>query len=139
MKKSSSAKKLDPLDGIYILNGHYGQPCKDLIVEILKDEGRYCIVTATDERVTGWSEVLVDRENLKPVLPEAVKDSGPKKSKSSSKDQMVTLRMSPEEVTLIDKIAKDASESVGIEVTRSWVFRELLKIGAETLQKRFRG
>jgi hypothetical protein len=143
MKKSNAARKTDALEGVYILNGVKGQPCKDLIVEIIKDDGKYCVVASTDNRVADPVEILVPRANLKAVLPDAdeVVESKAKSKgiKSSAKDQMVTLRMSPDEVALVDKIASEAESSVGLEVTRSWVIRELLKIGAETLRKRFRG
>lgn len=140
MKKSNAAKKADLLEGVFILNGYKGQPFKDLIVEIVKDEGRYCVVLTADNRLDDKAEYLVERSMLKSVMPESLKVEPSKSSQASSiKDQMVTLRLSPEEVELVDTIASDASSKIGIEVTRSWVFRELIKIGAETLQKRFRG
>jgi hypothetical protein len=137
MKKSNAAKKTDLLENVFILNGHMGQAFEDLIVEIIKDEGKYCVVETADNRLDSKHEFLVERKKLVPVISRDTKET--KVKESSSKDQMVTLRMSPEEVELVDKIAAEASEKVGIDVTRSWVFRELLKIGAETLQKRFRG
>lgn len=140
MKKSSAAKKNDLLDSVCILNGYKGQPFKDLIVEIVKDDGQYCVVATADNRMDDKAEYLVERAMLAPVMPGSVKAAPSKGPQSSNtKDQMVTLRLSPEEVDLVDAIASDASAKVGMDVTRSWVFRELLKIGAETLQKRFRG
>lgn len=140
MKKSNAAKKADLLEGVFILNGYKGQPFKDLIVEIVKDDGQYCVVATTDNRMEDKVEYLVERAMLAPVMHGSVKAAPSKGPHSSNtKDQMVTLRLSPEEVELVDAIASDASAKVGMDVTRSWVFRELLKIGAETLQKRFRG
>lgn len=51
----------------------------------------------------------------------------------------VSVRLTDNEIAQIDAIAKQAQTSTGIATSRSWVIRELLKIGAESLIKRIKG
>jgi hypothetical protein len=60
------------------------------------------------------------------------------KDKKTNKGNIVPVRFTDEEIVLIDQIADQAVRKLGTEANRSWVLRQLLKEGHNSLLKKFK-
>lgn len=89
------------------------------------------IASSAEEMETVFGE-------YKKKAPAKVKKSEDEAPTANHKIITLSVRLTEDEISNLDDLCKLVSESTSVEVSRSWVIRELLKIGTPVLTKKYK-